>query len=371
MNTWHYIALFAASAVLTAAGFFLSAVPFVVAYLPFGLAILIKDHRSKAVLASGHYIWAGAIAAWGLIQLDHSPLYVVPLAFMFSCGLGWISARITVGLSAALMATIPFIPDNPLLVTGSILPEFGLAGLALLAIVLWYIERKPKFRVRAALFAGLIIPALAMSFISPTAPIHHDLSLREVDISDLTSITRTGRWSDIGGRIKPGHTAILGENIFDYTDVAAISYWCRTARNKKATLFIGVRGARSIGEVWTFNATTCPAPGPIYHAQIGIPTVTGGWLPNAGEGDSGIWGPSPDTSQWIACFEGFSLFRWIGVGLSGTDQAIAISNDKWTEPFPVGALRRKVGAEFAKLLGINVFYAETGRSFLMQSGAFK
>lgn len=74
------------------------------------------------------------------------------------------------------------------------------------------------------------------------------------------------------------------------------------------------------------------------------------------------------TQPYVPCFEGFSVFRWIGVGLSGIKRAIAISNDKWTEPFPVGRLRRKVGNEFEKLFGINVFYPETGRSFLVERG---
>ena len=359
-----YILLFAVSGGLTAAGFFLEAVPFVLAYLPFGFAILSEDHRVKYVLATGHYIWPAIISAWGLIQLDYSAFYVVPLAILFSISMGWFSALFTVGISAIVLAMIPFIPDNPLLVTGTFLPGFGVIGLFLLAMALTFIEKRCDIRMRGALLSGLMISAVVVPLIIPVGSVQSDPIMRKLDISEAHSITRTGRWGDIDTRIKRGETVALGENIFDHTDTGAISHWCRVARVKEATLFIGVRGPQSVGEVWKFDTTTCPAPNPIYRAQVGIPTVTGGWLPVGGE--DGIWGPSPNKPQWIACFEGFSVFRWIGVGLSGTNRAIAISNDKWTEPFPVGRLRRKVGNEFEKLFGIDVFYAETGKSFLIE-----
>lgn len=367
MSKPRYTALCLLSALLTAAGFFLASVPFVIAYLPFAFAILVGDRGSKASLATGHYIWPAIIAAWGLIQLGYSPLLVLPLGLCFSALVGWLSARFTVGGSAMVLGAIPFIPDNPLLVTGSVLPNLGVLGLLILATALIWIERQRDIRFRAGFMTCLVIFAVSVQWITPTGTSYTDSPMQEVDISVPKSITRTGHWARIGSNIDLGETVILGENIFEHTDDAAISYWCRVARDTEATLFIGVQGPQSVGEVWEFSTATCPTPSIVYRAVVGIPNVTGGWLPNMSNNTHGLLAPSPNAPQWLACFEGFSLFRWIGVDLSQAQRTIVISNDKWTEPFPVWTLRRKVGNEFAKLYGIEVIHAEAGRSFLAQA----
>ena len=80
--------------------------------------------------------------------------------------------------------------------------------------------------------------------------------------------------------------------------------------------------------------------------------------------------PAP---HWLICFEAFSLRRWVDLGLevNGTGakarSVVILSNDRWTKPFPVPALRRKVSKQFERLLGVDVVHADTGQTVLVRA----
>ncbi len=368
--------LFCLCTSLTAAGFFLEMVPFFVAYIPFLFAIISDSLRTKFWSVAGYFTWPVVISVWGLIQLDHDPLYAIPLAAFIVVALSAVTAWGTVGLVGLFLGLVPFFPGSPLLITGSILPGWDIWAYFFIVPFLIFVE---LHRIPAAktVYLGLLtiftatlhlsdfrVGVLSNNALSGGKVIYP--TPQSVTISDIQAITRTGYWDAIASRVPERATVILGENIFKQEERSGWSYWCRVAKDKNATLFIGVQGEGAVGEVWKFTNTTCPTPERIYQAQIGVPGVTGDWVPNIP--DWRTWAqPSPDP-QWLICFEAFSMFRWAGIGFSGASHTVVISNDRWTEPLPVGVLRRKVGRQFEKLFGIKTVYAETGRNLIIIGG---
>ena len=181
----------------------------------------------------------------------------------------------------------------------------------------------------------------------------------EIDISNHKAITLYSQWTQIAKVVENRSTVILGENIFDHTDVGASAYWCRIAKEKAAILYIGVRGQNGVGEVWGFDGRDCVDPSVAYRAEVGIPKITGGWLPNRTEAQSTFSG-----QQWLACFEGFSMYRWLRAYMTGAKSVVIVSNDRLTQPIPTAVLRRKVGAQFAKLFNLTVAHADTGHNII-------
>ena len=106
-------------------------------------------------------------------------------------------------------------------------------------------------------------------------------------------------------------------------DHAGINWWCSEALAHDMTVIMGVIGATGVGEVWRFDQDTCPAPLPLYRAKIGIPMVNAGWWPATGESPQheDAEPAIPDT-QWLICFEAFSLWRWIDVARSDADHVV-------------------------------------------------
>jgi hypothetical protein len=82
-------------------------------------------------------------------------------------------------------------------------------------------------------------------------------------------------------------------------------------------------------------------------------------LPNRTEAQSTFSG-----QQWLACFEGFSMYRWLRAYMTGAKSVVIVSNDRLTQPIPTAVLRRKVGAQFAKLFGLTVAHADTGHNII-------
>jgi hypothetical protein len=280
-------------------------------------------------------------------------------------------AWLGIGLSSALLCLIPFFPANPLLVTGAVFPDLGAWGIALLLISIITIELLKSSKARVGLLVAAVtlgqIPFARQSidhgYQQAISEQRKDIApndmYSEFDISNHKAITRSGQWAQIAQVIENRSTVILGENIFDHTDIGASAYWCRIAREKTATLYIGVRGQGSVGEVWEFDGRDCTDPAVAYRAEVGIPQITGGWLPNRSAPQSTLSG-----QQWLACFEGFSMYRWLRVYMTGAKSVVIVSNDRLTQPILTSVLRRKVSAQFAKLFGLTVAHADTGQNII-------
>ena len=364
-STWSLLSFLCASG-LTCAGYFVESVPFSVAYIPFILIIISQTRRQKFWLAAGHFTWSIMICSWGLIQLGHSEILIVAASMAVVIVISMITARFGVWFIAILTAVIPFFPASPLLVTGTVLPGLGTWGLFLLPAIIFAIERSSIPSVRFAFAMGLVSLQGTLglwnhfAYETPQAA-----KYQEIDLSKITAITRRGQWDQIASYIDEDATIILGENIFDATDSAAVSYWCRVVAAKSAILYIGARNTDQAGEIWRFDEPNCPSPKRIYKVRVGVPGITGGILP-----DVVNWYQTSlpnHKSQWLICFEAFSIMSWERIAHLEPKQVFVLSNDVWTDPIPTALLRRKVGNEFAKLYGINVMFADTGHNLLIST----
>ena len=369
--------LFVLSAALTGAGFLIEAVPFFVAYLPFAAVLIALPcrHGTRAragALIAGHFLWPPLIGGWGLIQIGMQPVAVVAGAtavmVLVCASIAWLG----IGLSALLLAALPFFPANPLLITGAILPGAGLWGLTTLPLWLILIEWNDRALTRGLLLvAVLILPRLVEPWIGPPQGVTEP-TFEEINISGNVALTELRHWAQVMARVEDGDHIILGENMFRHDDHAAIFWWCQTLRTNGVTAVIGVLGPTGLGEVWQVDAETCPEPQPVYRAALGIPMISGGWWPQetyvarAAGADKPLLEP-----HWLICFEAFSLWRWVDLDLETSEQGksrpvVILANDYWTAPFPTTLLRRKVAGQFAALFRVEVFHADSQKAVLIR-----
>ena len=359
------------SCVLTGTGVLIADVPFAIAYVPFAIALLIPSHSGMRAtvmaLMAGHFLWPILISGWGLVRLDFNPFVIIVGAVTTILVVSYGFARLGVAIGAAVLLALPFFPANPLLVTGSLFPGAGLTALPVILLWVKLIELQRRFVTRCAFFLTLVAasPIITLWFggTQPTRP--SSVVYDEVDISDARGLTERGYWTQIMNRTGGGDVLVLGENMISLDDHASINWWCSEAIAHDMTVIMGVIGATGVGEVWRFDQDTCPAPLPLYRAKIGIPMVNAGWWPATGESPQheDAEPAIPDT-QWLICFEAFSLWRWIDVARSDADHVVILANDHWTAPFTTTLLRRKVAAQFAALFHIDVHHADSGKSAL-------
>ena len=193
---------------------------------------------------AGHFLWPVLISGWGLIQLGIHPLAVVTggtaTLMLVSAGVAWLG----IGLSALLLATLPFFPANPLLVTGSILSGAGLWGLIALPFCVTLIEIQRGIVTRAVVLAALLIlPRPVLPWVDqPAQDKSRAATYEEINILGDVALTELRHWVRIMAHVEDGEHIILGENIFRHDDHGAIFWWCHMARERETTAMIGVLG---------------------------------------------------------------------------------------------------------------------------------
>ena len=362
----------------TGAGFLIEEVPFATAYLPFLAALLFGNDVSGArvlrfALVCGHFGWVAILSATGLIGLGLSPFAVVPGALLAVGFAGLLYAWFGLALPTLVLSIMPLFHASPLLVTGALLPGTGLWGLAALLLLAWLIEGQSSPRRRIGQVGVLAVLLVGWDTFYQARPTTRASEFDEVRLQPVPAITRRAEWTAMLDQAEHGDTLILGENIFGADDWAARSWWCRELAERDVSAWIGVLGEGDVAEVWRFDDATCPEGTPVYRSRTGVPLVTETWwratapVPVSGELAEA---PAP---HWLICFEAFSLRRWVDLGLevNGTGakarSVVILSNDRWTKPFPVPALRRKVSKQFERLLGVDVVHADTGQTVLVRA----
>ena len=365
------IVLVTLSCALTGAGFMIANVPIAVAYIPFAITLLIPPRPGKRTtvmaLMAGHFLWPTLISGWGLVRLDFNPVVILVGGVATILVVSYGFARLGLAISAALLLALPFFPANPLLVTGSLFPGAGLAALPVILLWVKLIEIQRGFVTRCAFLLTLIAasPIITLWFEGTQPARPSSVVYDEIDISDARGLTERGYWTQIMNRTGGGDVLVLGENMITHDDHAGINWWCNEATTRNMIVIMGVMGATGIGEVWRFDHDTCPAPLPLYRAEIGIPMVNAGWWPATGDAPQHEDAePAIQDTQWLICFEAFSLWRWIDVARSDADHGVILANDHWTAPFTTTLLRRKVAAQFAALFQIDVHHADNEKSAL-------
>lgn len=377
------------AAILTAAGFFFDHVPFGIAYTPFLMALVTRSRGYRAALVAGHFAIVFDIAATGLVQLGFSG-WSVGFGFLFA--LSTLSAGFAlfgVGLAAVILLLIPYFPGNPLLITGALYPGFGIGGIVLLAAASMAVAYWKTTGARfLAVLLTIILPSVTVHSIqnggfwnipllrswTQTAPRTTPQSEGDAAKSAFESIALS-RSKDAGliwrllialRDIPKGSLVITGENVLTAEDAHGQRILCRMARASELDLYVGVASADGTGEIWRLGAETCPQGTRVYRAVIGIPGLTGAFWPDVTELGAPVnLAAALDGVGFLACFEAFTLHRWIAMGLSDFETVVVVSNDQWTNPLPVALLRAKVSDQFAKLFGIEVVHAGRDQNILV------
>ena len=352
---------FVTAMIATVFGFLVPGVPLVFAFAPLLIALFCNDWTDRFALTAGHYCIAIAVAGYGLSNLGYSWLIIVPAGFLIWIGTSYLAAKIGIGIFTVLSAPFVFLPDNLLLVTGSLLPGMGLFGIVIFATWLLCMDMAPRKRWRVDVtigLAGLVLITNTIALANAVKPLHHELWAPDIASVEL-KVGTNGHPSNATALLiptEPGNTLILGENIFRAKDYVAWEFWCQQARIKQITIYAGVAGTDGVSEVHKITGTDCGKGPPVYRAVVGIPGITGDWFPNI---SGAIAGDEPlARSQWLLCYEAFSLPRWIQLGWDRPNFVFVLANDYWTEPVSVSLARRKITAQFARLFRVTPHIAQ-------------
>lgn len=346
---------------LAVPAFFHEDVPFWLAGLPLLAGIWAGTPLARAAAMAGWLAVPAAVSAIGLAGIGHAPELVWPGAAVTVLALAVIAAIAGISLVTVAVTLVPFFPASPLLVLADALPGLGIAGLGIGALALAAIEPVPRFRAPLLLVLVGLLAAWKMQE-PPPGP------SAWTEIPEPPGVTDQGRRAAIRDLLPEGGSAILGEAVFRSEDLSARAAWCRAAEMRDLTLFVGVTetlAGTDRGAVWRLDREGC-APGarPVVAARawLGIPGITGGWLPMPVAGTDGS---GPD---FLVCVEAFLPWSWARLALAGGTRTVAVvSNDGAFGTLPVPVLRRKAAGAMAALVGRDAVHAEAGRTVLLRA----
>lgn len=355
----------AAGPALAVPAFFVEAVPFWLAGLPLLAGIWVRTPLARAAAMAGWLAVPSAVSAIGLAGIGFAPELAWSGAAAAVLALAVLAGAIGISLASFAVTLVPFFPASPLVVLADVLPGYGVAALGIVALALAGIELLPRYRAQALI---AVVAALAAVSVVDWAPGPAPAS-PWAEVPEPATATETGRRLAIRDVLPAGGAAVLGEAVFRADDFAARDSWCRTAEERDVTLFVGVTetlGGTDRGAVWRLDRETCAtgaAPAVAARAWLGIPGVTGGWLPMPGADVDGT-GP-----EFLVCLEGFLPWSWARLARTGAARrdVIVVSNDGAFGALPVHVLRRKAAGAMAALLKRGVAHAETGRTLLVRA----
>ena len=358
---------------LAVPAFFHGAVPFWIAGLPIVVGILAGTRLARAAAMAGWLAVPAAVSAIGLTGIGHAQWLVWPGAVLAVLALAVLAALTGLAIATAVVTLVPVFPASPLIVLADALPGAGILGLGLVALVVAVIEALG--RRRGLLLVGLVVLLGAWKANAPPPP-----ASAWAGFPVPPGVTQRGRWIAIRDFLPVGAAAVLGEAVFRAEDLSARDFWCRAAEARDLTLFIGVTetwNGTDRGAVWRLDGESC-APGaapavaapavagpgvaaPVIAARawLGIPGVTGGWLPMPGDGT---------VPGFLVCLEAFLPWSWARLETAGSSSdVVVVSNDGAFGSVPVPVLRRKAAGAMAALLGVGIAHAETGRTLLLRA----
>ncbi len=350
---------------LAVPAFFVEAVPFWLAGLPLLAGIWVRTPLARATAMAGWLAVPAAVSAIGLAGIGHAPELVWPGAAVAVLALAVLAGLVGISLASFAVTLVPSFPASPLVVLADVLPGYGIAALGIVALTLAWIELLPRYRGHGLVAVIAVLAAVnAVEWEPGRTP-----ASPWAEVPEPAAATDTGRRLAIRDILPEGGAAVLGEAVFRADDTAARDSWCRVAEERDLTLFAGVTetlGGTDRGAVWRLDRETCApgaAPAVAARAWLGIPGVTGGWLPMPGS-DAGGTGPG-----FLVCLEGFLPWSWARFAISGPTRrdVVVVSNDGAFGALPVHVLRRKAAGAMAALTKIGVAHAETGRTLLVRA----
>lgn len=344
--------------------FFQEEVPFWLAGLPLIAGIWAGTRLARAAAMFGWLAVPAAVSVIGLTGIGHAPELVWPGAAAVVLAVAILAAFTGLALATFGLTLVPFSPASPLVALADVLPGTGIGGLCLVAGALAWVELLPSFRGRFLL--GVLAALAAVNsleregFRSPPSP--------WAELPEPPGLTERGRWIVIRDTLPKGSAAVLGEAVFRADDRSALDFWCRAAEARDLTLFVGVTetwDGTDRGAVWRLDRETCRvggAPDAAARAWLGIPGITGDWLPMP------FAGPGASGPHFLICLEGFLPWSWARLAASGAGRdVVVVSNDGAFGSLPVAVLRRKAAGAMAALLKRGIAHAETGRTLLVRA----
>ena len=386
IHTGAFAALIAlAGPALAAPAFFIESVPFWLAGLPLLAGIWLRAPRARAAAMAGWLAVPAAVSAIGLVGIGHAPELVWPCAAVAVLALAALAGVIGMSLATFALTLVPWFPASPLVALADALPGYGIGALCIVALALAWVELLPGYRGQALV---AVLAALVAVNAVEWKPGRQPAS-QWAEVPEPAAATETGRRLAIREILPEGGAAILGEAVFRDDDAAARAAWCRIAVERDLTLFAGVTetlGGTDRGAVWRLDRETC-APGAVpaiaARAWLGIPGVTGGFLPMPGTdvgvdlvpGEDGQWQRVPaydrtgtGSPEFLVCLEAFLPWAWARLASEGRARdVVVVSNDGAFGALPVHVLRRKAAGAMASLTKRGVAHAETGRTVLVRA----
>ncbi len=354
------------------AGFFVGPVPFAVAVLPFVAALCFRKPKYRGLIVAPYFLAIAVIAGWGLIQMGFVAWHVALAGVVLSALCSAMVAYLGVTIACVVLALLPFFPGHPLLAAGAVVSNATVWSLMMLVCACGVIEglaSRRRYSTPAAAFMLVLgFVALGMQSFSPGPVTPRELvaaqQWQEITTNAGLMPTKRGQMVAIMSKLDDGGTYITGENILTSQDRFETEMWCRVIASNNATVYLGIQDAQSgRSQVHVLRADSdCDQLPLAYAAQVAIPSITGNvWPFSPAVVDSENTLPQ---TQWLACFEGFSLISWIRVGLARSANVIIVSNDFWTEPLPISELRRKISANMGRAFGVRVYHADRGHNIL-------
>ncbi|MDE0698590.1 MAG: hypothetical protein OXH76_22450 [Boseongicola sp.] len=349
---------------LAVPAFFMESVPFWLAGLPLLAGIWVRTPRARVAAMAGWLAVPAAVSAIGLVGIGHAPEIVWSGAIAAVLALAALSGVTGLSLATFALTLVPWFPASPLVALADVLPGYGIVSLCIVALALAWIELLPAYRGQALVTVVAVLVAVNLVEWKPG----RQLASPWAEVPEPAAATESGRRLAIRGVLPEGGAAILGEAVFREDNAAARDAWCRIAEEKGLTLFVGVTetwNTADRGAVWRLDRETCApgaAPAVAARAWLGIPGVTGSWLPMPDAGSAAA-GP-----EFLVCLEAFLPWAWARLASEGRARdVVVVSNDGAFGSLPVHVLRRKAAGAMAALTKRGIAHAETGRTVLVRA----
>jgi len=348
--------------VLAVPAFFHGGIPLWLAGLPLLAGIAAGTPSARAAAMAGWLAVPAWLSAVGMEGIGHAPASVWAVAVATVAAAACLAALVGIAAVTAAVTLVPWFPASPLVALADALPGLGFVGLGATTLCLAAVEPVPRGRTPLLLALAGLLTAWNLNAPPPGSTVW-------TERPEPPALTERGRVAAVRDSLPAGATAILGEAFFRAGDAAAGGAWCRAAEARGLTLFIGVTerwAGTDRGAVWRLDREACApgaAPAVAARAWVGVPGVTGGWLPMPAGGARRR--PGPD---FLVCLEGFLPWAWARLSLDGAGPTVAVvSNDRAFGPLPVPVLRRKAAGAMAALTGRTAVHAETGRTLLTRA----
>ncbi|MDE2911968.1 MAG: hypothetical protein OXL68_03465 [Paracoccaceae bacterium] len=349
---------------IAGAGFYVEGVPLAIGAAGLAIVVATTLRRQRFALALGWHA-AAFLPIWsGYLTLAPDAAVPVFLLLAWPIVAAALFAALNAGLATAITMMIPWHPGSLALVAGDVWPGTGTTGWLLAILTLAGLDTGTRRLRFATLGIAALLSAGAWSLHEPA----DSGGFAEIDgkASKSPALTIATRERNLLEALPPAGALFFGENLIDHRDPFAFERWCGYAIGRRAPLFVGVLESDGRSTIHMFRASKDGPGGVCQHRRVherrvALP-MTGdsswsGWtLGSGGIGDVRVGGR---RVHWLICFEAFTPLAWALTSEKRGSVVVVAANDRWTQPIPVAAARRKVARSMARLWAFTPIFAES------------